>query len=174
MARGGMGEGTGGLSVADHWGLFGPDHLPYRILLLGRMLDRLTAQHVRSVGDMAVAEWRVLAHLAQMGERSASAVSAAALVERSEVSRAVARLTADGLVHARPNPANARSRLLSLTEAGRARFAATRAARLGFFATVMQGFTPDEAAALDGALLRIAQQVERMGQLPPSDMGETI
>ena len=30
---------------------FGPSHIPYRILLLGKMIDRVTAQHVRDTGN---------------------------------------------------------------------------------------------------------------------------
>ncbi len=155
-----------GLAVADYWQLFGLDHLPYRILLVGRMIDRLTVQHVRSIGAMSVAEWRVLAHLAVMGEKSASAVSAAALVERSEVSRAVSALTQAGLIEQKPNPANQKSKLLALTEAGDARFRLLQRERQRFFAAVMADVPPHAAAAFDATLLRIAARVEQMSQDP--------
>jgi len=162
-----------GTDLLDHWRIFGPDHAPYRILLTGRMIDRLTAQHVREEGNLSIAEWRVLAHLAMMGEQSASAVSAAALVDRSEVSRAVASLATAGLIERRPHPRNRRSRLLVLTEAGQARFRAVQAERLRFFRAITADLSTAERGMLDDLLLRVARRAEGMtGQhplLPPTN-----
>lgn len=162
-----------GATLLDQWRLFGADHGPYRILLTGRLIDRLTAQHVREVGDLTLAEWRVLAHLAAMGEQSASAVSAAALVDRSEVSRAVASLTAAGLIDRRRNPRNRKSHLLFLTPAGHAGFTTIQHERLRFFRAITAGLSPAERALLDELLLRVAQRAQAMGGnrplLPPEE-----
>lgn len=160
-------SGPEGSTIVDHWRLFGPEHGPYRILLTGRLIDRLTAQHVREVGDFALAEWRVLAHLAVMGAKSASAVSAAALVDRSEVSRAVAALSAAGLIDRRPNPRNRKSRLLVLTPAGQAKFEMMQRERVRFFRAVTADLSPAERALLDEMLLRVAQRAEAMGGRRP-------
>lgn len=162
-----MGKGAGrpraqAPTVADYWHLFGLNHLPYRILMVARMIDGQAAQHVRAVAGLSVAEWRVLAHLAMMGEQTASTVSAAAYVERSEVSRAVVTLTAAGLLEQRPNPANQKSRLLAVSPAGRERFDRMRQDRRHVFSELMAEFTEDEAAAFDAALLRLARRAERL------------
>jgi hypothetical protein len=82
------------------WQLFGPTHLPYRILLLAKMIDRVTTQHVRDRAAMSLAEWRVISHVALMGQCSAAEIAEAAFVDRSEVSRAVAALEQRQLIQA--------------------------------------------------------------------------
>ena len=52
--------------------LFDERHLPYRVLMLGKMFDRLTAQQVREHAGLSLAQWRVLVHIAVMGSKSAS------------------------------------------------------------------------------------------------------
>jgi DNA-binding MarR family transcriptional regulator len=154
--------GQNGTTLLDHWGLFGAEHGPYRILLTGRLIDRLTTQHVREVGQLALAEWRVLAHLAAMGEKSASRISAAALVDRSEVSRAVAALERQGLIQRRPNPRNRKSHLLFLTAAGDEMFQKVQKERLRFFRTITVDLSLDERVMLDDLLLRVAQRAEAL------------
>ena len=68
---------------------FGPSHIPYRVLLLGKMIDRVTAQHVRDTAQLTLAEWRVLTHVEMIGKCSAAEVASVAYSDRAEVSRAV-------------------------------------------------------------------------------------
>lgn len=83
--------------LEEAWRIFDARHLPYRVLMLGKMFDRLSVQQVRDRAGMSLAEWRVLAHIAVMGPKSASEVSGAALVDRAEVSRAVRSLEAGAI-----------------------------------------------------------------------------
>src|SRR4051812_46114389 len=75
---------------------FGPSHIPYRILLLGKMIDRVTAQHVRDTAQLSLAEWRVLTHVEMIGKCSAAEVASVAYSDRAEVSRAVGSLEKRG------------------------------------------------------------------------------
>lgn len=150
----------GGLTIA--WGIFGPKHVPYRILMLGKMMDRLTAQHVRELAGLSLAEWRVLAHLAVLGEKSASELSSAALVDRSEVSRAVRDMEAQGILVKRPNPRNRKSSLLALTELGRKTYDKVYAARRAFFEEVTADLSEAELNHLDELLLRMARRADRL------------
>ncbi|MBT2187408.1 MarR family winged helix-turn-helix transcriptional regulator [Sphingobium nicotianae] len=148
--------------LEDAWKIFDARHMPYRVLMLGKMLDRLSVQHVRDLGGISLAEWRVLAHLAVMGPKSASEVSAAALVDRAEVSRAVRMLEEGGYVVREDNPRNRKSNLLVLTDAGKTIYERVHKERRLFFDTLTADFGPDDLGLLDNLLLRMARQADRL------------
>lgn len=150
--------------LEEAWRIFDERHLPYRVLMLGKMLDRLSVQHVRDLCGLSLAEWRVLAHLAVMGSKSASEVSAAALVDRAEVSRAVGALEADGYLKRVDNPRNRKSSLLLLTDAGRSCYDRVHLGRRAFFDAVMANIEPDALAVLDGLLLRMARNADQLAR----------
>lgn len=148
--------------LEEAWRIFDARHLPYRVLMLGKMLDRLSVQQVRDRAGMSLAEWRVLAHIAVMGSKSASEVSGAALVDRAEVSRAVRSLEAGGYLSRANNPRNRKSSLLTLTPAGKAVFDQVHLHRRAFFDALMTGLTPEEVATLDRLLLTMARNADRI------------
>lgn len=150
--------------LEDAWKIFDARHLPYRVLMLGKMLDRLSVQHVRDLGGISLAEWRVLAHLAVMGPKSASEVSAAALVDRAEVSRAVRMLEEGGYVVREDNPRNRKSNLLVLTPAGKTIYDRVHKERRAFFDALTAGIGKEDLVLLDGLLLRMARQADRLAR----------
>jgi len=150
--------------LEDAWRIFDARHLPYRVLMLGKMLDRLTAQQVREQAGLSLAEWRVLVHLAVMGAKSASEVSAAALVDRAEVSRAVRTLEASGYLHRADNPRNCKSSLLALTPSGQAIYDDVHMQRRVFYEALTAGLTSDALAMLDGSLLHMARNADRLAR----------
>lgn len=160
MVSGGNKSAAGPLE--DAWRIFDARHLPYRLLMLGKMLDRLSVQNVREQAGMSLAEWRVLAHLAVMGSRSASEVSAAALVDRAEVSRAVRELEVAGHVSRTDNPRNRKSSLLVLTPSGKGVFDRVNKQRRSFFETLTADLSKDDLEQLDGLLFLIARRADTM------------
>ncbi|WP_404710454.1 MarR family winged helix-turn-helix transcriptional regulator [Sphingomonas sp. MMS24-J13] len=141
------------------WTLFGRSHLPYRILLLAKMIDRVTSQDVREKAAMSLAEWRVMSHLELMGGCSASEIAGAAFVDRSEVSRAVAVLEKRGLIRRDPNPRNRKSSLISLTEAGRRLYVGVRGERSQVFKDWMADLSDQERIDLDDKLRKMMRRV---------------
>src|ERR1700754_3270447 len=98
--------------IPETWQLFDQVHLPYRILLLAKLLDRATARQLRDDEEaLTLAEWRVLAHLELLGEASSSRIMSASATDRAEVSRAVASLERADLITRRPD-SESRKRLL--------------------------------------------------------------
>lgn len=164
--------GAGALEEA--WGIFDARHLPYRILMLGKMIDRLSVQHVRDKAGMSLAEWRVLAHLAVMGSRSASEVSAAALVDRAEVSRAVHQLEESGHLQRIDNPRNRKSSLLVLTDKGKAVYETVLVGRRAFFGELIADVEEDELALLDSLLLRVGRRADRLARVGLSAIGKPV
>ncbi|MBU0792459.1 MAG: MarR family winged helix-turn-helix transcriptional regulator [Alphaproteobacteria bacterium] len=155
-------EAVGPLEEA--WRIFDSRHLPYRLLMLGKMLDRLSVQHIRDTAGISLAEWRVLAHLAVMGTKSASEVSAAALVDRAEVSRAVRVLEDDGFIRREENPRNRKSSLLVLTEKGEEIYRRVHMDRRAFFNMLTADFSETDLAQLDEMLLRMARRADQMAR----------
>lgn len=150
--------------LEDVWRIFDARHLPYRVLMLGKMLDRLSAQQLRDHVDISLAEWRVLVHIAVMGQRSASEISAAALVDRAEVSRAVRALELGGYLNRTDNPRNRKSSLLTLTPAGQAIYDSLSVQRRAFFEALTAGLDTDALATLDGLLLRMARNADQLAR----------
>ena len=147
--------------LPETWQLFDQVHLPYRILLLAKPLDRATARQLRDDDEgLTLAEWRVLAHLELLGEASSSRIASAAAADRAEVSRAVASLEKAGLISRRPDSDNRKRLFLRLTEKGRETHKRVRGGRIAYFEHLLSDLDPDERAGLDAALLKIARRVE--------------
>ena len=138
---------------------FGPSHIPYRILLLGKMIDRVTAQHVRDTAQLSLAEWRVLTHVEMIGRCSAAEVASVAYSDRAEVSRAIGSLEERGFVRREANPRNRKSSLVSLTPEGRAIHAAIRGERGKFYEQWLTDLTEAERAALNAGLDKVTRRV---------------
>ncbi|HEX7709558.1 MAG TPA: MarR family transcriptional regulator [Sphingomonadaceae bacterium] len=147
----------------EAWTLFPLTHVPYRLLLLAKMLERQTVAQLRETTDLSLAEWRVLAHLGVMGEKTASALSMVAFADRAEVSRALAGLERRGLVGRRPNPRNRKSPLLFLTDKGGDLQRRVQQQRVVFFAEVTADLCSEELALMDKWLLKMALRVNRAG-----------
>ncbi|MEO0677145.1 MAG: MarR family transcriptional regulator [Pseudomonadota bacterium] len=92
--------------------------LPYQLSVLAGRMSRGFAAIYETRFGITVAEWRVLAHLHDAGSCSVRDIHKEADLEKSRVSRAVARLEARGLVERSPGAADKRLLSLRLSPAG--------------------------------------------------------
>jgi DNA-binding MarR family transcriptional regulator len=145
----------------EAWTIFPASHVPYRLLLLAKMLDRLIAVQLREIAGLTLAEWRVMAHLAVMGKKTASAIASAAFVDRAEVSRAVAALEDRDLLGRHANPRNRKSPLLILTDRGIELHRRVQEQRQQFFAEMTADLGPEELGLMDKWLLKMALRASR-------------
>lgn len=137
------------------WHLFGQDHMPYRLLLLARMIDRESSRELQRHG-LSLAEWRVLAIVGTAGPSSASRLGEVGQIDRAEISRAVARLLSKGLI-VRQTDANHRRRfIISQTEAGEGLFTRVRDERRRFFGRMMTGLSAQERETMDKCVATMA------------------
>jgi len=139
------------------WHLFGEEHLPYRLLLLARMIDRETARQLQTGFGLSLAEWRLLAIATVLGPCSASEIGAAGEIDRAEISRALRRLEAEGLMQREADPAHKKRRIITLTEAGKALYRDISEERRAFFRTILSGLEGAERAQVDASLEKIAR-----------------
>lgn len=147
------------MSLPKMWSLFGPDHLPYRLLLLARMIDRQASRQLQQEFDITLAEWRVLAFTCAAGPATASTVGHSGGIDRAEISRAVVRLEAKGLVTRQPDPSNRRKLIISPTVAGQSLFVQIRDDRRAFFRGLLADVGADERAIIEAAIEGMALKI---------------
>ena len=141
------------------WSLFGPDHLPYRLLLLARMIDRQASRQLQQEFDITLAEWRVLAFTCAAGPATASTVGHSGGIDRAEISRAVVRLEGKALITRLPDPSNRRKLIISPTEAGRSLFVRVREDRRAFFRGLLADVKADDRAIIEAAIEGMALKI---------------
>jgi DNA-binding MarR family transcriptional regulator len=139
------------------WTLGGADHLPYKISLVAKLLDRKTTRMLAEEFGLSVAEWRVLAQLATCESSSVRDLAEKAWVDRAEVSRATASLVRRGYVKRHDNPDDRRGPLLSSTKSGQALFKKIKPRRAAFHKSLTSKLERTQISALEKALLTLAQ-----------------
>ncbi|MEM9350066.1 MAG: MarR family transcriptional regulator [Pseudomonadota bacterium] len=92
--------------------------LPYQMAVLARRLSTGFAEIYEARFGLTVSDWRVLAHLHDAGTCSVREIHLQADLEKSRVSRAVARLEERGLLERAVHDGDKRLVNLTLTEAG--------------------------------------------------------
>jgi len=94
------------------------DFLPYQLAVVAERVSREFARHYQESFGLSRAEWRVVAHLSQESAVSVREIAARAKLDKSKVSRAVARLEAQGHVAKAGSSADRRLVVLTLTGKG--------------------------------------------------------
>ena len=143
------------MALPPVWHLFGQDHLPYRLLLLARMIDRQSARELQKFG-LSLAEWRVLAFIGVTGPASASKIGKFGEIDRAEISRAVGKLQSKGLIERRPDANHRKRFIISPTETGQAQFLEVREDRRRFFRAMTDGLGLSERELIDKGLESMA------------------
>ncbi len=92
--------------------------LPYRLSVAANAVSTRISNAYRKQFGLKVAEWRLIAILAETGNQTPLMLGERTRMDKISVSRAAAALIARGLLIAENNPQDGRSHLLSLTETG--------------------------------------------------------
>jgi DNA-binding MarR family transcriptional regulator/GNAT superfamily N-acetyltransferase len=130
--------------------------------------------------DFTLAEARVVYELATGGEQTAAELCRKLGMDKAHLSRIAARFRARGLIAAKVSPTHGRQRPLSLTEAGRAAFAAADQGSRTQMEHLLAPLDPMARHTLVTALKEVRQALEkpdaRKGQvtlrgLRPGDVG---
>ncbi|WP_140420477.1 MarR family winged helix-turn-helix transcriptional regulator [Novosphingobium sp. B 225] len=148
------------MALPPTWTLFGDDHLPHRLQLLAKMIDRESARQLQAQSGLSLAEWRVLAFVGTTGQTTAADICAAFEVDRAEVSRAIAKLGDDGLIVRQPDDRNRKRLILRLTEPGIALFRSTRDERVLYFRQITASLSSSERTLLEDLIGKVALSVD--------------
>jgi DNA-binding MarR family transcriptional regulator len=125
-------------------------------VVLGHLIRRLRSEH-----RFSLSQGSVLGRLDREGPQRTSKLATAERVRPQSMGQTVAELETQGLIARRPDPADGRSALLELTEAGRTELHEDRARREGWLAEALEGsFSADEREVLDEAARLLARLAE--------------
>ena len=89
--------------------------LPYRLSVAANAVSTRISNAYRKQFGLKVAEWRLIAILAETGNQTPLMLGERTRMDKISVSRAAAALIARGVLIAENNPQDGRSHLLSLT-----------------------------------------------------------
>jgi DNA-binding MarR family transcriptional regulator len=142
------------------------DFLPFRLSFTSNLVSEMVAGAYRSLFDLTIPEWRLIAVVAEHDGISQQGIGAVTRMDKVTVSRAAIALTARGLVGRRPNRDDRRSHLLSLTDAGRTLYAQVAPKALELEARVFAAFGAAELAGFTAMLRRIDAVVLAAGDGP--------
>jgi len=141
-------------------------HLPPNPMKLigraARMFTRIADGELREFG-FATGQLPVLVALKGGKALSQAELARLAQVEQPSMAQLLNRMERDGLVERVPDPADKRSRLISLTADAARRMPKARAVMEARTRQAMAGFTEQEAAQLIELLLRLNETLDRMG-----------
>lgn len=147
------------------------DFLPYRLSVAANRVSRLLASGYSEHFGLSIPEWRVLATIGRFGTLSPSAVGEWTAMDKVKVSRAAAALVARGLVRQSPDPKDGRGRLLRLTRRGVSVHKSVVPLAQELEATLAEGLSRTEWAALNRALVRLDRHV---AEIEGPDHGEAV
>ena len=140
------------------WHSFGDGGIAQRLLLLAKMIERVTSRKLNDGFGISVAQWRVLAFVCMSGQAPASLIGESAEVDPAEISRAVKRLVEQGLCTREFEPGNRKTRLIAPTARGRELFSKIRSERQDYFARIIRRLPPSARTRLTSSLTQIAQE----------------
>ncbi len=135
---------------------------PYRMAVLAERISEAVSQVYSGRFDLSRSDWRVLAALGVNRQMAAKKLAPYSTLDKMQVSRAVGRLEARGLVCREEDTADHRTQILRLTDAGRALYQKLVPLVLAREAYILDVLDADELAMLERILLKIQS---RAGEL---------
>ena len=141
--------------------------LPYQLSVASNAVSDLIAERYRKRFALKIPEWRVRAMLGDAGSMTQRALTAATLMDKVAVNRAVKVLEERALVARVPNPDDGRSHLLALTDEGRAIHAEVMPLALATEHELLSGFAADDQARLRDMLAAIRLRAGEMARGQP-------
>lgn len=129
--------------------------LPYRLSVASNRVSGAIATAYQTLFGLRIAEWRLVAVLAEGGALSQQALCGLTRMDKVTVSRAAIALADRGLVTRSPNPDDQRSHLLALSTAGWELYEQIAPKALELEERIFASFTSDELAQLRHMLERL-------------------
>ena len=128
------------------------EFLPYKLAILSNLISRSIAAMYEERYKLSIPEWRVMAVLSRFPGSSAVQVAERTLMDKVAVSRAVAKLIANGRVDRRHAASDRRRSVLQLTAHGARIYGEVAPLALNFEKELLEGLDSHELATF-GRLL---------------------
>lgn len=129
--------------------------IPYRLSVASNAVSNRIANSYRKRFGLKVAEWRIIAILAEKSSMTPQALGDATRMDKITVSRASAALAERGLISTSDNPLDRRSHFMALTQDGRSLYAEIVPAAKSMETKLLALFSDEDRALLDTLLRRI-------------------
>ncbi len=127
----------------------------YKISILAKKLDRYAAQIIEEQFGLKMNDWWVLANISPRFPIAVRDLVRTIHIDKSQISRSLARLIDMKLVRKEPDPTDARSPLFGLTLTGERIREAVMALRIAENEKLASLLDPSERTAFERALRRI-------------------
>ena len=136
-----------------------------------RLFQRAWDRHLQASGTgITVPQSRVLAELRQRDGLTQTEIADLVMMEKAPLGRVIDRMEEVGLVVRRPDPADRRVRRVYLTDALDRLYDPLWGAAFAMFDVALEGFTPEEYAALLDMLRRIKENLEAAEREPGEEL----
>lgn len=135
--------------------------VPYRLSIASNLMSDAIAGAYRSLFGLNVAEWRLIAVLAERSSTTQQEMCAATRMDKVTISRAAIALADRGLIDRAPNPNDKRSQLLSLSASGRQLYAQVVPKATAMEKELLADLSAEEVATLVDMLRRLEARAER-------------
>jgi DNA-binding MarR family transcriptional regulator len=152
------------MPLPSTWSQTGEYFIPYRLLLLARMIERDTARDLAASCGLSMAEWQVLALACTYANVSAADVSATVGTDSAQVSRTVVRMIAADIVKRDYDRNSRKQKKITATEKGVALFERGRAVRQEYYSWILQDLTAEERQHFDTVIKTVAMRVDERRQ----------
>ena len=121
-----------------------PQFMPYRMVALAKKISDSLAKIYSEEFDLSVAEWRILATLAEHPQENARTIAELTAMDKVKVSRAVKRLDEKSLLRKRVSQGDSRAQDLSLSAQGLKRYQSIAPSALAWEAKLLEALEPEE------------------------------
>ena len=137
--------------------LGGMSYFGYRLAVTAKLFDRKFVEILKAHSNLTLPQWRCIAQLGLAEPGTVRSLAEGAAVDRAEVSRALARLVAQGLVARTDNRGDQRSPQFTLTADGRALFARLRKPVSDFIGSLIAQVEKSDIEAADRVLWTVSK-----------------
>jgi DNA-binding MarR family transcriptional regulator len=137
-------------------------YLPYQLSITSNAISGAVARTYQSLFGLRIAEWRLIAVLAEDDGLTQQALVARTEMDKMTVSRAAQALAARGLVSRVTNDHDRRSNALALSASGRDLYDQIAPKALALEQQLLAGLRAEEVATLKSLLARLKQASEAL------------
>jgi DNA-binding MarR family transcriptional regulator len=138
------------------------DFVPYRIAVLARGVSVSLGRKYQQDLGITIPEWRLIAHLAEVGTCSSGEICTRTAMDKAKVNRAVTRLVAAGLVLAGTSSQDRRINTLKLTARGQKVYEQIVPMALDHEKSFLEPLSATELKELMRILGKLQTQVDRL------------
>lgn len=135
----------------------GMPYFGYRLAVTAKLFDRKFVEILKAHSTLTLPQWRCIAQLGLSEPGTVRSLAEGSAVDRAEVSRALARLVAQGIVARHDNEGDSRSPQFTLTDEGRELFVRVRKPVSKFITSLMARLNKADVETADRVLSTVSR-----------------